>query len=94
MIPGEDSIENLPEIIDPEENEAIENQEEEEDQEPEQTIEEKINELMQNLLNKSSAIAIKAMKDVEQMASAGQNVQQLVESANHLVSLRHIYYLI
>lgn len=77
-IGGESSLENLPEIAD-EENGS------EEEQEPEQTLEEQLTELIQNLLHKSSLVAIKAMKDLEQMMIQGIHTQELADCANQLV---------
>lgn len=79
---GETSLDNLPEIVEPEHqnNELEESQHEEE-----QTLEERLTELVQNLLNKSCAVAIRAMKDLEQMFLNDEYILELIDCANKLV---------
>jgi hypothetical protein len=81
---GESSLENLPAIEDPDEENAHK-EEEEEEPEPQKTLEEELMEIVQNILNKSPPIAVKAMKDLEQRVSSGENIPEILEAANQLV---------
>lgn len=79
-------LEDLPEIADPDDNE-----EEQSEAEPEPTLEEVLQELVANLLHKTSAIAVKAMKELEQHATAGDHIPELLRCAEQLVRGLHIY---
>lgn len=77
-------LEDLPEIMD-QQDPIDDMSDDDEDLEPEQTLGELLTELVQNILHKTSSVAIKAMKDIEQMVSAGENLNELIESANKLM---------
>lgn len=71
-------------IEDPDEKNAH-LEEEEEEPELQKTLEEALTEMVQDILNKSSPIAVKAMKDLKQMVSLGENIPEVFEVANQLV---------
>nr|CAD2176256.1 unnamed protein product [Meloidogyne enterolobii] len=80
---GETSLDNLPEIVDPENQENLDLEESQQEEEP--TLEERLTELVQNVLNKSCAVAIRAMKDLEQKFLNDEDTLELIECANKLV---------
>lgn len=42
-------------------------------------------EMVANLLHKTSAVALKAMKELEQCISSGQHIPELLQAADELV---------
>lgn len=75
-------LEDLPEII----ASRVDDDEEMEDSpEPERSMEEILQELVTNILNRTSTTAVKAMKEVEQHVSSGMYIEELLECADQLV---------